>query len=414
MIHNLDTRDYEVSGSTACCVENSAYIVGGHLRGHVGMETFLQVECMNLTTLAWKSQYHNTNGILNRSFHCSCLIDKEIFVFGGTSAESDALDQNIHEVIRISMTEYGLVSTTFCVDDESAVSLQGQSVCLMGKLKKYVLLYGGMSFVRDETHHTAVRVYRSNLSSFSAAHVEHPFGHVDVAFEDEVPPGRAFHTAVVCGDDNEFMIVCGGRNGESILNDIWLLDMSSVLLNQEIINGSSKDKKASESVKEVIPASAKRKGTQPMIPTARWSRIKFQDDSIFLPRQLHSSYFIPNKKSETATQCFGTFHVFGGVGKTGILSSKIEEFNFDFLERGAALSKKVKDHDNMEIAANVSLSGYGSTTAAYYGPLDFRHNLPQALLIFGGSYSFNENRISSYCKAIIFDDENNILKQVIF
>lgn len=415
MIHDLDTRDYEVSGSTACCVENNAYIVGGHLRGHVGMETFLQVECMNLTTLAWKPQYLNTNGILNRSFHCSCVIDKEIFVFGGTSVESYANDHNLNEVVRISMTEYGLVSTIFCVDDEEAVSFQGQSVCLMGKLKKYVLLYGGMSFVRDETHHAAVsRVYRSNLSSFSAANAERPFGHVDIAFEDDVPPGRAFHTAVVCGEDNEFMIVCGGRNGDSVLNDVWLLDMSSVLLNQEIISGSSKDRKASESVKEIIPQSAKRKGTQPMIPTARWSRIKFQDDSVFLPRQLHSSYFIPNKKSETVSQTYGSFYIFGGIEKTGILSSEIEEFTFDFLERGAILSKKIKNHDNIAIATNILISGYGSATAAYYGPLDSRKTIPQALLVFGGSYSCNKNRISSYCKAIIFDVENNILMQVIF
>jgi hypothetical protein len=407
--YRLKDSDHDVSGSTSCCIEDIAYTVGGCGSDQRGKKPFLQVDCLNLISKLWMPTYLNSNGILNRSYHCSCVIDRDIFLFGGcTTGNDEFCNQNSDEVIRIHKTVFGLVSTIHSVDN--SVSCQGQSVSVMGKFKSYILLYGGMAFVKDNSDQSASSaVFRSNLSTFSYGHSEASFCSVEVAPEDEVPPGRAFHTAVVCGDDSEYLIICGGRNREMCLNDIWLLDMTSILLTLDSANSSTKEKRIIDSSKDKKPASTKRKGTH---PTARWSKVKIHGEIPFLPRQLHCSYFIPCTEYGLSSSSNGHIYFFGGLSESGLLRCNVEEYEIAISDKIAVMTLIEGSSPQSDILDD-SLCGFGSSTSLYFGASDVSCSSPKALLIFGGSYQMKGARYPSYSKCILFEESNNKLMKVI-
>lgn len=407
--HRLKDSDHDVIGSTSCCIEDTAYIIGGCGSDLFGKKPFLQVDCLDLISKLWMPTYLNSNGILNRSYHCSCVIDRNIYLFGGCTTGNESCNQNTDEVIRIRKTVFGLVSTVHTVDN--SVACQGQSVSIMGKLKNYVLLYGGKAFVKDDSDQSAASVvFKSNLSTFSCLHSEASFCPVEVAPEDEVPPGRAFHTADVCGDENEYLVICGGRNGELCLNDIWLLDMTSILLTLDSADSSTKEKRITDSSKDKKPTSSKRKSIH---PTARWSKVKIHCEIPFLPRQMHCSYFIPCKEYGSSSSSNGHIYFFGGLGETGMLPCAVEEYEILISDKSADMTL-IEDSLTESDALEDLLFGFGSSTALFYGAADvpFSFPLPKAILIFGGNYQMNGTRHPSYSRCIIFEESNNSLTKV--
>lgn len=406
--HRLQDSNHDVSGSTSCCIEDMAYTIGGCVGNQIGKKPFLQVDCLDLVSKLWMPTYLNSNGILNRSYHCSCVIDRDIYLFGGCTTGNESCNQNSDEVIRIHKTVFGLVSTIHSVDN--SVSCQGQSVSIMGKSKSYILLYGGMTFVKDDIDHSGVSVvFKSNLVTFSYIHSEASFCSVEIAPEDDVPPGRAFHTAVVCGDDSEYLIICGGRNGEMCLNDIWLLDMTSILLTVDSADSSTKEKKITDSLKDKKPASTKRKGT---FPTARWSRVKVQGEIPFLSRQLHCSYFIPCKDYGPSSSTSGHIYFFGGLSESGMLRCAVEEYEITISDKSAVMTL-IEDSLIESDTLDDSLCGFGSSTSLYFGAAAVSCSLPKGILIFGGNYEKNGTKCPSYSKCILFEETNNILIKVI-
>jgi Galactose oxidase, central domain len=406
--HRLKDSDHDVSGSTSCCIEDIAYIIGGFDSNQIGKKSYLQVDCLDLLSKLWIPTYLNSNGILNRSYHCSCVINKDIYLFGGCTTGNESCNQNSDEVIRIHKTVFGLVSTIHSVDN--SVSCQGQSVSIMGKFKSYVLLYGGMTFAKDNSDQFAASaVFRSNLSTFSYIHSEASFCPVEVAPEDEVPTGRAFHTAVVCGDDSEYLIICGGRNGEMCLNDIWLLDMTSILLTLDSADSSTKEKRTTDSSKDKKPASTKRKGTH---PTARWSKVKIHGEIPFLPRQLHCSYFIPCSENGPSSSSNGHIYFFGGLSESGLLRCTVEEYEISISDKIVVMTLIEESSPESDVL-NDSICGFGSSTSLFFGASNVSCSSPKALLIFGGNHQVNGARYPSYSKCILFEESNNRLMKVI-
>lgn len=407
--HRLKDSDHDVTGSTSCCIEDTAYTIGGCGSDLFGKKPFLQVDCLDLISKLWMPTYLNSNGILNRSYHCSCVIDRNIYLFGGCTTGNESCNQNTDEVIRIRRTVFGLVSTVHTVDN--SVACQGQSVSIMGKLKNYVLLYGGKAFVKDDSDQSAASVvFKSSLSTFSCHHSEASFCPVEVAPEDEAPPGRAFHTADVCGDDNEYLIICGGRNGEICLNDIWLLDMTSILQTLDSADSSTKEKRITDSSKDKKPMSSKRRSTY---PTARWSKVKIHCEIPFLPRQLHCSYFIPCKEYGSSSSSKGHIYFFGGLSESGMLRCAVEEYEIVISDKSADMTL-IEDSLTESDAMEDLLCGFGSSTALFFGGADvpFAFPSPKAILIFGGNYQMNGTRHPSFSRCILFEESNNSLTKV--
>lgn len=272
MLKELNPDDYNLSGSTACCLNSKAYIIGGSSGRQLTKQPYLQINCLDLKSKQWISTYNNTNGVQNRSFHSTCILDSNIYVFGGCT--DTQREENSDEIITITESELGLVSSKHSVNE--CISRQGQSALLMGKTKQIVVFYGGFCYENDPETLITEKLFLSDLWSFSINPSDGlNFLPIDVSVEEECPLGRAFHTAVVSGDENELMIVCGGRNTGSILSDIWLLDMS-LLLKSEVNAPKSKVPK---------PVSAKgKKGKESSTPCARWFKLKLPDNSFFPPR----------------------------------------------------------------------------------------------------------------------------------
>jgi hypothetical protein len=226
MLEKLNSDDYNTSGSVACCLNNKAYIIGGSTGREVTKQPFLQINCLDLISKLWIPTYNNTTGIQNRSFHSSCILGSDIYIFGGCT--NTQRKENSNEIIKITENELGLVSNLHSINE--CISRQGQSALLMGKNKQIVVFYGGFSYENDpENLKSTKKLYLSDLWSFSLNPNGPNFAPIDLSGEEECPLGRAFHTAVVSGDENELMIICGGRNTDSILSDVWLLDMSPIL-----------------------------------------------------------------------------------------------------------------------------------------------------------------------------------------
>ena len=310
MFQILNSHDHNLAGSTACCIDNKVYVIGGYNGRPTIHNHLLQIHCIDLETKSWIPVYNNTSGIMNRSFHCSCVLNKEIYLFGGTTVSGELSQQSSNEVIIVRNSNLGLVSTIHSL--EESIRRQGQTACIMGNSKKAVILFGGMSTDKDTSNNkAALTSFPTNVSSFSNLSGSYMLSPVEVAVggEDETHIGRAFHTAVVCGTDNEFMIICGGRNGNKILNDLWLLDMSALLSASEVpavvvVPQGKTDAKKTDA----------KKGTVPTVPSAKWKKLKLPDENLLLPRQLHSSYFLHQKNSSAHS---GRICVFGGVGEYG-------------------------------------------------------------------------------------------------
>ena len=307
----------------------AAYIIGG-ISTHGREESVLSIKCYDIASQTWSNNtYCNTKGLSNRSYHSSLLLPSisstllsSIYVFGGCI--NMATDQCSEEVIRIQENELGLSATV--ETSHECVARIGQSASVVGKDKKYALLYGGIT-TKDKK-----KVYNSDLWLFqsdSASEGGQPFCRLECTPNESEPPGRAYHTATSFGDGNQYILVFGGAStGDATLNDVWLLDLTAILAGADGLLGKtpSPDAAAPTDKKDAKkPPPAAKKG-QPVItvPCVRWVQIKLPKseivDATFIPRRLHSSFFVPPAYSVSG---FSEFCVFGGLNDRGPISTNL-------------------------------------------------------------------------------------------
>ena len=425
MFDLLSSDGCNITGSTASCIGNKVYVVGGKRGQRTAVGPLIQINCFDLVSKLWIPIYSNTNGILNRFFHTSCVVNSDIYVFGGCPVVHESSEECAREIICIKDTECGILSVVHSLEEN--VARQGQSSCLMGKSKKSIVLYGGASIEKEPAIiGYPSKIYTSNVSLFSSLSDSYTLSQIEINSEDEMPVGRAFHTAVVCGDENELMIICGGRNSDGLLKDVWILDMTAILSTGEatpILSASQKIKK---------PSNEKKKGFSSLNPTAKWTKFILPENCKFAPRQLHSSFYLPNPSggsgSVSSVQSGGSqgglFCVFGGQGEFGPIGSNIIQLKFSVVDSIPSLTEA---RENSLISSDILYDEndletvHGAATTLFYGngldnfgAVESSNLSPKALLIFGGTYQKNGvNVFNNGCsKMLIFDDENNILTKV--
>lgn len=165
-----------------------------------------------------------------------------------------------------------------------------------------VALYGGGSS-------DSVVIFRDDPNA--TAHVIEPDG--------EVPPPRSFHTTLVFGDLNQYLLIFGGRNNDKLLNDLWLLDLTNVISSYASSDPSAIPPPVVDKKKK--PVKGARPGGQGSTE-ACW--VKLLECSAIAPRYLHSAF--SHSSSSSGTKLV----VFGGIGNKKEFSSDLWECNISY------------------------------------------------------------------------------------
>ena len=376
-----------------------AYIIGG-ISMHGREESVLSIKCYDVASQTWLNNiYCNTKGLTNRSYHSTVLLPSisstllsSIYVFGGCI--NMATEQCSEEVIRIQENELGLSASVETTHE--CVARIGQSASVVGKDKKYAVLYGGIT-TKDKK-----KVYNSDLWLFqgdSASEGGQSFCRLECTPNESEPPGRAYHTATSFGDGNQYVLVFGGAStNDATLNDVWFLDLTAVLAGADGLLGKtpSPDAAAPTDKKDAKKPPAATKKGQPVVtvPCARWVQIKLPRsetvDAAFGPRRLHSSFFVPPVYSVSG---FSEFCVFGGLNDHGPISARLCRLRADMGADGKlALLELVEPSEfegdgSAEEHKAIGLDGallptmYGTATTLFFDQLSMGGNVDEEMLL---------------------------------
>lgn len=272
-------------------MDDTIYLIGGEggAEQSLGSQSVLRIATYSLKELQWTAKIINGNRALNRSFHASTVVgSNKIFTFGGCTSLG-----NLGEILSVTSSAEE-VTCEIC--QANNVSLKGLSASTLGLSSKTerVVLYGGLTDINEYT--SECLVFDPTADSFKNSKV------AIMQTESESPPPRAFHSAVVCGESRQYLIIHGGRGRTGLLSDIWILDASSLFSPVEQV--------------QVDPKAKGGKGGKaaptPSLPF--WCQVAL--NSPLNPRCLHSS-------SLTTTDRSFTLHTFGGVGDQGIFPIEI-------------------------------------------------------------------------------------------
>lgn len=271
-------------------------------------------------------------------------LDKSIYLFGGIYSPSS--DSYVDEVVKcIDSSEGYRLSVAKC---ENGARKAG-TACAIGK-NRAVLFGGSEKNAQGDVYPTDLWLFADDgVSQFSWQKLD---------TDGENPPGRAFHSAVICGDQGRYMVVVGGQDAKGILGDMWLLDLSSMLGIETETSSKGRSKK---------------QGT-------RWSRMDFKDGPCL--RCMHSSFAYSNLEKSTGSCYANMVCIFGGVGKQGVVNSDVHAISLacdgsddpKFLG-SRVLAKSFGETDTIQSAA--------ATVASYVN--DDGVSVPAFLLVFGGS-----------------------------
>ena len=179
---------------------------------------FLNLKCFSLNKFCWKSYFVETNNVLNR-YGCACLTFQEsILVFGGALSLSG---QSIGQVISVEMNSFGFKSSVISYSER--ISFTGLTANVFGKKMDQIIIFGGRNNSNKYSNDLIKFMPSKDLSSS-----EERFKSVDVV--GELPSARFYHSACVCGSNNQFLVVMGGKNENNISYDdaIWIIDLSKI------------------------------------------------------------------------------------------------------------------------------------------------------------------------------------------
>lgn len=176
-------------------------------------DVYLNVQCISCSTLQPVSYFVETNGVLNRHGHCLLKYQDSMYIFGGLHARSG---RRLGQIARLEVTRLGLRATVVSHDHRTACT--GMTACLFGQNNDQVVLFGG----KDGEGKCSNEVLK-----FMPAHDTAPESRVmSIEIAGDRPSARCNHSATVCGDRQQFLIVVGGQDSSGICMDVWLLDLS--------------------------------------------------------------------------------------------------------------------------------------------------------------------------------------------
>lgn len=363
---SFSNKSFSVFGSSSCILNDIVYVIGGIDQNNNNSESHnnVRIATFDLITMTWKSMMINTNGILNRSFHASAVVGSSIYTFGGSTILG-----NLDEIFEISITLEDIKCNTSKFPNLGIIGLSASKFSIPN-IGERVFLYGGISSNGN---------YLSDIQIFEPNELLENSKLTTLQTESEIPPPRAYHSSIVCGDNKQLLIIHGGRGNSGLLNDIWILDTSP--LNVSIETTPIVDPKVKGGAK-----SGKAVATSTPLPF--WSQVIVNTS---LPnRCLHSSY---TKSIDKKIY----LHIFGGIGEYGIYSTDFYDIEIN-QETG---NKYIEQSINIPTEQN-STKRYGFSTT------DIKENDRSVmLLVFGGIQKLNKQSLE-LSELIILDDNSNI------
>eukprot|EP00602_Paraphysomonas_sp_CaronLab_P007983 CAMPEP_0185034708 /NCGR_PEP_ID=MMETSP1103-20130426/24814_1 /TAXON_ID=36769 /ORGANISM="Paraphysomonas bandaiensis, Strain Caron Lab Isolate" /LENGTH=656 /DNA_ID=CAMNT_0027571469 /DNA_START=198 /DNA_END=2168 /DNA_ORIENTATION=+ len=307
--------------------------------------------------MTWSGVVVNAHNVVNRAYHATAVLKEKLLTFGGM----DGCQGVLGEVVVTTLTSEGIKCSAF---NEPSCALKGLTASSMGSKFDKVLIFGGCS-AEGKLSSDVFVLKEPNVESCDTS--EGTMSLQAVRTDGDSPPPRAFHTASVAGANRQYLIIHGGKNSNSqLLNDIWVLDCTTLL------------ERPDSAAPEAAPAKGKllkgQKSASMTVPQPVWSSVSFQ--SPIEARCLHGC---------TATEGGGNgfkLFIFGGVGEEGPLT-------LDTLELGVAT-----DGTGMFSAASSSLiprgtAGVPSDSRCYsFSACEvLEKSNPAVVMVFGGSES---------------------------
>jgi len=198
----------------ASAVRATSIVIGGNLLiigGTKGL--YLSVQCLVCNSLQATSHFVETNGVLNRTGHCLLAYQESVYIMGGLHPHSG---DKLSQVGRLELNQFGFKASIVSYDDCCART--GMTASLFGVLGSEVCLFGG----KDSKGR-----YSNEVTKFKPAldiPPENRFIPIEIA--GDRPPARCNHSATVCGDKRQILIVVGGQSETGLLWDVWILDLS--------------------------------------------------------------------------------------------------------------------------------------------------------------------------------------------
>lgn len=215
----------------------------------------MHIDILDIRSACWRPEYIATSNIRNRAYHdlavvrssapadaVDGLIDnngikESILVFGGGLVDTSLVPAG--DVLAITKGLFGYKINTVFKDEQKKLAYLGLSASTVGNGDR-VLVYGG----------TAEGKFNPSLQLYTPSTPSTPNGglrSIEVDPACSQPPARAYHSTLVVGNQDQYLLVLGGEGeGGQMLGDIWLLDLSDVLAAEyappEAVVDTSKDK----------------------------------------------------------------------------------------------------------------------------------------------------------------------------
>jgi hypothetical protein len=179
-----------------------------------------------------------------------------------------------------------------------------------------------------------------------------------------VPQGRIFHSATVCGDQNQYLVIYGGLNPvkNEFLSDMWIVDLSGIV---ETIASKSKGMPA-DPVETV-------KGSNQY--NCRWVQIDTSNFASIGSRFLHNACGIKAESNESMSVL-----IFGGYESNSLDANGIAEINIS--------CKTLEIVEHKQISDDMPDACRGHRIPYHYAIISSQGNVSaEVILSFGGIQS---------------------------
>jgi hypothetical protein len=356
-------------------MDDTIYLIGGGDQNNLDSQSIIRIATYCLKQLRWTSKTINGNRALNRSFHASTVVGSKIFTFGGCTSLG-----NLGEILSVTSSAEEVTCETCQVNNASLKGLSASTMGLSSKTER-VVLYGGLTDLND--YASECLVFDPTADTLQNSKI------ISMQTESEIPPARAFHSAVVCGENRQYLIVHGGRGRAGLLSDLWILDTSSLFLPAEPV--------------QIDPKSKGGKGGKaaptPSLPF--WCQVAL--NSPLTPRCLHSSFL-------TTTGRSFTLHTFGGVGDQGIFP--IEISGTQIVQEGP--NKFTGTHLTTDSAHQEQETPRTFSKRYAFSSCEIIENEnPVAIFVFGGIQNLQHNSSALLPELMILEESSSFASQAL-
>jgi hypothetical protein len=297
------------------------FVIGG---GDLKRSPYLSVSAFDLGSANWKQNYVNSYGAPNRAYAQAFTINNKGYILGGQTVHRE---QGCSELTQLTSSPFGVELRTATANPLFA--RYGHTATVVGPKLNRVLVYGGKTLTpspllaqsppivltpppveaapapeapqQGKAPAKGAKATPAPAPAAAAAAPEPEPQNINpnifiLNFETEIPTMlgielegegpvavKEFHSATVCGSQNQFVLVFGGKQGVSITSDLYLLDLSACL-GLAAADDVGKQGKGADKKKD-----PKKGGGAPTGPVAVWYKI-FDASKTCDARYLHNAF----------------------------------------------------------------------------------------------------------------------------